>query len=191
MFDGLKLDGIENVLDMGTGTGIIAIYLQLLISQNPNFNPRIFASDILEESIDCAKKNEVLNKINNKIIYYHSDLFKSFPESSKSMFNIIIFNPPYLPSSPLIEESRNTKGIDYSWDGGIKGVEIVIDFLKEAKEFLNLERDHYIYCITSSRSNIDQFERRLIDLGYKNKKLKKAHKFFEDIILNRLHYIIS
>ena len=107
------------------------------------------------------------------------------------MFNIIIFNPPYLPSSPLIEESRKIKGIDHSWDGGFKGVELVIHFLKEAKNFLNLERDHYIYCITSSRSDIDQFEGRLIDLGYKNKKLKKAHKFFEDIILNRLQFIID
>ena len=189
LFDGIKLDEIEYVLDLGTGTGIIAIFFQLLRSFNPKFNPRIYASDILEESIICAKRNEILNKIKNKIIYFQSDLFKSFPESLRSKFNIIVFNPPYLPSSPLIKETLNKKRIDHSWEGGYKGIEILINFLKELKEFLNLDRAHYIYYISSSRSNIDELEKQLIDFGYKNEKLEKIHLFFEDIILNRLQYV--
>jgi len=189
LFDGIKLEEIEYVLDLGTGTGIIAIFFQLLRSFNPKFNSRIFASDILEESIICAKRNEILNKIKNKTIYFQSDLFKSFPESLRSKFNIIVFNPPYLPSSPLIKEALNKKSIDHSWEGGYKGIEILIDFLKELKEFLNLDKAHYIYYISSSRSNMDELEKKITDLRYKNEKLEKIHLFFEDIILNRLQYV--
>jgi len=189
LFDGIKLEEIEYVLDLGTGTGIIAIFFQLLRSFNPKFNSRIFASDILEESIICAKRNEILNKIKNKTIYFQSDLFKSFPESLRSKFNIIVFNPPYLPSSPLIKEALNKKSIDHSWEGGYKGIEILIDFLKELKEFLNLDKAHYIYYISSSRSNMGELEKKITDLRYKNEKLEKIHLFFEDIILNRLQYV--
>ena len=189
LFDGIKLEEIEYVLDLGTGTGIIAIFFQLLRSFNPKFNSRIFASDILEESIICAKRNEILNKIKNKITYFQSDLFKSFPESLRSKFNIIVFNPPYLPSSPLIKEALNKKSIDHSWEGGYKGIEILIDFLKELKEFLNLDKAHYIYYISSSKSNMDELEKKITDLRYKNEKLEKIHLFFEDIILNRLQYV--
>jgi len=189
LFDGIKLEEIENILDMGTGTGIIAIFFQILKSLYPKFNPKIYASDILEESIICAKRNEILNKSKNKITYFQSDLFKSFPESLRSKFNIIVFNPPYLPSSPLIKEAINKKGFDHSWEGGYKGIEILIIFLKDLKRFLNYEKAHYVYYISSSRSDIDELEKRIIDVGYKNEKLEKIHVFFEDIILNRLQYI--
>ena len=80
-FDGIDINDVKNILDLGTGTGIIAIYLQLMGDVLDNFNPKIYASDILKESIDCAKKNQELNKIDNKIEFIQSDLFDSFPES--------------------------------------------------------------------------------------------------------------
>ncbi|MFX0080817.1 MAG: HemK2/MTQ2 family protein methyltransferase [Candidatus Hodarchaeota archaeon] len=190
-FDGIKLEKVEKILDMGTGTGIIAIFFQILKSLYPKFKPIIYASDISEESIICAKGNEILNKINYEIEYFQSDLFKSFPDSLRSKFNIIVFNPPYLPTSSVIKESTNKKAIDHSWDGGYKGIEILTDFLKEAKKFLNLKNPHYVYYISSSSSKIDELDKQIIDLGYENEKLEKIHMFFEDIILNRIQYIKS
>jgi HemK-related putative methylase len=185
-FDGIMFEEIEYILDMGTGTGIFAIFFQLLKSLKPKFNPKIFASDILEESLICARRNEILNNFQNKIEFFQSDLFKSFPESLKSKFDIIVFNPPYLPSSPLVKESLNKKNIDHSWDGGYKGIEILIDFVKELKEFINLNKTHHIYFISSSNSNLSELEKQIVDLGYKNEQLEKIHLFFEDVILNRL-----
>jgi hypothetical protein len=46
-FDGFELAKIRNILDMGTGTGIIAIYLQLIKMIVPKFSPQIFASLII------------------------------------------------------------------------------------------------------------------------------------------------
>ncbi|MFX1568757.1 MAG: HemK2/MTQ2 family protein methyltransferase [Promethearchaeota archaeon] len=185
-FDGINLKDIEYILDLGTGTGIIAIFLQTLKLHYSNFNPKIYASDILEDAIKCAKLNEKMNKINKDITFLHSDLFISFPESLKNSFNIIIFNPPYLPSSELIKENENKKNIDYSWNGGLKGYEILIKFLKNAKDYLNLTKPHSIYCITSNRTDLDELTKIFNDLGYSNEILEKKHIFFEDILLNRL-----
>ncbi|MFX1364215.1 MAG: HemK2/MTQ2 family protein methyltransferase [Promethearchaeota archaeon] len=190
-FDGIKLNKIKNILDLGTGTGIIAIFLQLIKLENSNFNPKIYASDILEDSIKCMRLNQKRNKMNNQITLLNSDLFKSFPDKLKHTFNIIIFNPPYLPSSSLVKENHNKQNIDFSWDGGLKGYEVLIDFLTVAKTFLNLREEHYIYFISSSRTNLKELDKSIINLGYTKRIVAKKHIFFEDIILYRLNINFS
>ncbi|MFW9998890.1 MAG: HemK2/MTQ2 family protein methyltransferase [Candidatus Hodarchaeota archaeon] len=187
-FNDIEISEIKYILDLGTGTGIIAIFFQLLKNQNPLFNPKIYASDILEDAIRCAQLNETANQINEEITFLHSDLFTSFPENLKHSFNIIVFNPPYLPSSELINKDDYKKNIDYSWAGGVKGNETLINFLKDAKLFLNLEKKSKIYCITSSRTNLLELNRIINNLGYKNEIVEKRHIFFEDILLNKLTY---
>jgi len=182
-FDGIDLQEVDAVLDMGTGTGIIAIFFQMLKSINKRFNPRIYASDILKESILCAKKNETRNNFTSQITFYQSDLFTNFPSNLKTSFNIITFNPPYLPSSEFI---KHRKKIDYSWNGGLFGFELLLRFLKEAKLYLNLKKEHYIYYVSSSKTDLDILNKEIMKLGYRNEMLRKTHFFFEDICLHRL-----
>ena len=183
-FDGINVDDIDYILDIGTGTGIIAINFQIFKGKSNNFHPKIVASDIFEDSIVCAKKNEVLNNFHNEILFLQSDLFESFPNSLKSSFNIIVFNPPYLPSSPLITDKKK---IDHSWDGGgLKGYETLIEFIKQVRSFLNLQKPHYIYYISSSRTNLEELNKNLDELKFKNEIVGKKHIFFEDILINRL-----
>jgi len=184
-FDGIKTNMVKRILDLGTGTGIIAIFFQIIKKYNPNFNPEIYASDILEEAITCAKLNAKINNTEDKIRFLQSNLFESFPNSLKNSFNIIIFNPPYLPSSRLIESKEN---IDYSWNGGEKGYEIIIKFLKIAPNFLNLNNPHYIYYISSSRTDLTELNKKVIKLGYKISIIKEHHIFFENIYLNKIKY---
>ena len=66
-FDGLKIEKINNILDLGTGTGIVAIFFLLIKKLYTNFKPKIFASDILEEAIYCAKFNEKNNHFKDEI----------------------------------------------------------------------------------------------------------------------------
>ena len=183
-FDGINVDDIDYILDIGTGTGIIAINFQIFKGKSNNFNPKIVASDIFEDSIVCAKKNEVLNNFHNEILFLQSDLFESFPNSLKSSFNIIVFNPPYLPSSPLITDKKK---IDHSWDGGgLKGYETLIEFIKQVRSFLNLQKPHYIYYISSSRTNLEELNKAMDDLKFKSEIVRRKHIFFEDIFLNRI-----
>jgi len=185
-FDGLDIKNIKNILDMGTGSGIIALFLREVKKKIVNFSPRIFASDILENAIKCAKLNESSNNLEKNITFIHSDLFIKFPANLKSSFNVIIFNPPYLPSLKHNKNELVKKGIDNSWNGGEKGFEILIEFISQVKSFLNKNQKFYIYYVSSSVVNIHDLIDQVEKYGFKNKVLKKKHLFFEDIILNRL-----
>lgn len=184
-FDGIAIERIENVLDLGTGTGIIAIFFQIIKSHHPRFNPMIYASDIEEEAIKCARDNEKLNNFKDEIKYFCSNLFESFPKSLHHSFNIITFNPPYLPASEFIHQDQNKKVIDHSWNGGRKGYEIFSRFLDEVKDFIN-PKGCLIYYISSSRVNLKELNKIIKQNGFTNILLQKKHIFFEDIILNKL-----
>ncbi len=185
-FDGVPLENIRNVLDMGTGTGYIALSLQIMKAIILKFNPKVYASDILEEAIVLSKHNERLNNCETDIEFIKSDLFKSFPTTLKHLFDVIIFNPPYLPSSNIIQKNKIKKKIDYSWDGGELGFETFLRFLDEAKIFLNLNSNSRIYYVSSSRIDLNLLNELISKKGYERTYLNKIHIFLEDIYLNRL-----
>jgi len=176
-FDGFELAKIRNILDMGTGTGIIAIFLQLIKMIVPKFSPQIYASDILENAIKCAISNENINNLENKIKFFQSDLFKTFPSILKNSFNILIFNPPYLPSFKFKNEGRDKKNIDYCWNGGREGFEVFLEFIRDVKPFIDQNQKFYIYYISSSRINLKKLNDNLNIQGLKNTILKKSMSF--------------
>ncbi|MHA1803890.1 MAG: HemK2/MTQ2 family protein methyltransferase [Promethearchaeota archaeon] len=186
-FDELNINQVKNILDLGTGTGIIAIFLCLVKRINPNFaSVRIVASDILEESEESLRKNKQINHIKDKIQFIQSDLFKSFPTQFQGLFDVIIFNPPYLPPLELIiEKDENHAKIDASWNGGIGGIEILKRFFEEVTSFLNLSHECYIYFVSSGATDMTKLNSILKEKGYKNEIVTKKHVFFEDIVLNR------
>lgn len=75
------------VLDLGTGSGVIAISLAL---EQPNW--KIVASDISKDALNIAKINNDNFKLNN-ITFIESDIFTNLKNHK---FNIIISNPPYI-----------------------------------------------------------------------------------------------
>ena len=84
-----------HVLDIGTGSGIIAIALAKLI---PNI--KITVIDIDKEIIDLANENAKLNNVSEKINFKVCDLFSDCFEEllQNQKFDLIISNPPYVRS---------------------------------------------------------------------------------------------
>jgi release factor glutamine methyltransferase len=104
----LQLNG-RKVLDIGTGSGILGLYCAMRGAQ-------VTASDVDELALEQVARNaEALGlQINLRL----SDLFSDIPER----FNLILFNPPYLPSAEIN---------DRSVDGGHDGTMLVDRFLEE------------------------------------------------------------
>ena len=77
------------ILDMGTGSGCIAISLGHNIK-----NARVFAMDISEEAIKVAQTNSILNK--TSVIFVHDDILRPSSRWENEVFDIIVSNPPYV-----------------------------------------------------------------------------------------------
>ncbi|MFL5754251.1 MAG: peptide chain release factor N(5)-glutamine methyltransferase [Bacteroidia bacterium] len=79
-----------SILDIGTGSGCIAITLKKQI-----LNADVYAMDISEEALDVALQNAELNNVDVKFI--HGDILQSAKLSLPvSSFDVIISNPPYI-----------------------------------------------------------------------------------------------
>ena len=85
-------NGSSNILDIGTGTGIIS----LMLAQKSK--AEIDAIDIDENAVIQAKQNISESKFSNNIIVNHIS-FQEFAKSSDKKFNLIVTNPPYFEQS--------------------------------------------------------------------------------------------
>ena len=116
-----------NILDIGTGSGIIAITLKLL-----NKNYHVTATDISRKALRVAQKNS--KKHNTEIKFIKTDLFKDIEDK----YNVIISNPPYIDinskdiepkvkqNEPHIALFAKNKGL-YYYEQILKNIERIIE----------------------------------------------------------------
>ena len=111
-----------NILELGTGSGIISIVLQKELN-----NPSITAIDISKGALRIAKMNAQKHKISD-IRFIVSDWFS---EVENEKFDLIISNPPYVDRTKLSKEELF--GIDmepdiaiYSENDGTSDLELII-----------------------------------------------------------------
>ena len=81
-----------NILDIGTGSGAIAITLK------KKLNCTVDAIDISKKALEVAKENSRLNKVD--INFIHSNLFQNI----NNKYDLIISNPPYISENEQIDE---------------------------------------------------------------------------------------
>lgn len=121
-----KIDG-KKILDIGTGSGAIAISIKL---ENPK--AEVYASDISPKAIVKARGNA--EKLGANVTFIESDLFENIGQK----FDFIVSNPPYISQKDydnleklLYFEPKN------ALLGGELGHEIYARIISEAKQYLN------------------------------------------------------
>lgn len=83
----IPADRPSKIIDLGTGSGIIAI---TLAAERPL--AEVIAADLSLPALKVARLNAERNRINN-LRFYHSDWFAEIQETS---FDLIVSNPPYI-----------------------------------------------------------------------------------------------
>jgi release factor glutamine methyltransferase len=122
---------LSTALDFGTGTGCIAI---ALAAKCPS--AKIVVTDISVEAIALAKENVARNKVSERIEFLQSDGFVALP--AEGQFDLIISNPPYIPSAEIETLQPEVRGFDprAALDGGADGLDFYRKLAIEAKPFL-------------------------------------------------------
>ena len=81
----------ENVLDLGTGTGIIPILLEAK-TEGRHFT----GLEIQETSADMAQRSVCLNDLNEKVEIVRGDIKEAADLFGKASFDVVTSNPPYM-----------------------------------------------------------------------------------------------
>lgn len=113
-----------DILDIGTGSGCIAITLSKKVNAN------IDAIDISEKSLEIARKNSKKNKC--RVNFFKSDMFSSVNKK----YDVIISNPPYIATNEKIMEIVKNNEPDIALYGGVDGLDFYRTILKESKKYL-------------------------------------------------------
>ncbi len=128
------------IVDLGTGTGIIAISIAKFIK-----DITIYATDISKESLQAALKNAQKHNCEDKIIFLQGDLFEPFQgKIEKNSLDVIISNPPYVNSDDfkLLPPEIKDNEPKIALYGGVDGIDYYRKIVKESPKFL--KRDGFI-----------------------------------------------
>ena len=162
--DAIEDYALGSVLDMGTGTGILAERA----ADSPKVT-NVIGVDINPAAIEYCLKN-IRNK---KIKFFHSNLFKNI----KGKFDFIVFNPPYLP--------RGKDGVkDKALIGGKNGSEVIEQFFKDISKHLSSKGR--VLMVFSSLTDKNKVDAVIRNHKFKVNLLEKKHISFEDLYLYML-----
>jgi len=147
-----------SILDMGSGSGIQARTCKKLKFKN------ILCVDINPDAVKSLKEEGFKSIL--------SDLFEKIDKK----FDLIIFNPPYLP-----RDKREPEDSQINTTAGDKGYEIIIKFLKQAKNHLN--SGGRILLLFSSLSKPKVIKQEAKKIGYNFNEWDYTPLFFEKIFV--------
>jgi ribosomal protein L3 glutamine methyltransferase len=120
---------VENVLDLCTGSGCLAI-----LASRSFPNARIDAVDISKEALDVAARNIADYGLEDRVTLHRGDLFGPI---GGNRYDLIISNPPYVDAEGMAGLPRECRAEPkLAFDGGADGLDLVRRILEQAGRHL-------------------------------------------------------
>ncbi len=118
------------ILDIGTGSGCIAISLAHYLP-----GCMVTAADISSEALETARANSIRNGVSDRLEFINTDLFEGIKNRK---FNIVVSNPPYIEHKDLPGLQREVGGFEpaRALDGGVDGLDFYRRIVDGSPEIL-------------------------------------------------------
>ena len=166
-------ENFQNVIDMCTGSGCIAVSLAL------NGIKSVTACDISFGALSTAKKNAEYNNASDKIQFIQGDLFENVDKSQK--YNAIVSNPPYIPTediSNLMREVRDNEPLT-ALDGGKDGLDFYRRITNDSLEYL-ADGGYLFFEIGYNQG--EDLKKIMTDLGFDGIKIVKDYAGLDRVV---------
>jgi release factor glutamine methyltransferase len=126
------LDRELRILDLGTGSGAIAVSLAQEIS-----NAEIWATDISSDALEIARANASRYGLERRIHFFPGDLFDAVRDRPE-FFDAIVANPPYVRRADFESLPRDVRDFEprVALDGGADGLDFYRRIVPEAPGYL-------------------------------------------------------
>lgn len=155
------------IADVCTGSGCIAISVLKTLFQKYRASIKVAASDISKAALAVAEKNAntLLSKEERQnISFYQGDLFQAFSSSENQKFDMILSNPPYVPTNlteELLSDGRSEPRL--ALDGDSDGLGIIRRLVEEAKNHL---KKGGVFFLEAGEYNVEEAGKCLLNAGF-------------------------
>lgn len=152
----------DSVLEMGCGRGLISRELTSKAC-------RVIATDINPHALRMARKMGVET--------VRADLFRGI----KARFDLILFNPPYLPTGP---QDKLDGWLNLAFDGGVSGRGTINPFMEDLRD--HLAPGGRALLLVSTLSGLSEIEEKARSEGLEAMVVAREKYFFEELVVLRL-----
>ena len=159
------------ILDLGTGSGAIAVAIA------KNCDAKVTAIDVSKVALSVAEQNAKKNDV--RIEFLHSNLFQDLKRKRK--FDIIVSNPPYIPSSEIEKLDKNVRECDplVALDGGEDGLDFYREIISKLGKRLN--SGGYVF-FGVGKGQASEVKKLLKESGFEEIKTTKDYNKIERIV---------
>lgn len=128
-----KMKGPLKIMDLCTGSGAIALSVAREIS-----DVFVLALDISEKALRVARENAEIYGLQGKVKFICCDLFEGLDDSFIGDIDVIVSNPPYIPSGEINELQKEIRDFEpiLALDGGSDGLKEYRRIIAEAPDYL-------------------------------------------------------
>ncbi len=128
----IAIDNVVSVLDLGTGTGAVALAIA-----SQRLQAKITAVDFSVEALQVAKENGASLKL-NQVEFIESSWFSAFTGDANKTFDVIVSNPPYISENDVHLSQGDLRFEPVSaLASGVDGLDDIRMIIKQAPQYLN------------------------------------------------------
>ncbi len=167
----IKENNYKSCLDLCTGSGAIGISIKKYT------DVKVMLSDISDKALEIANINARKNDVDVKII--KSDLF----ENIEGTFDVIVSNPPYIPSEDIKELQKEVLFEPHiALDGGISGYDFYEQIINNANNYLN---ENGLLAVEIGYNQGDDVKSLFLENNFKNIRVIKDLQGLSRVVLGK------
>lgn len=129
------IDGIREpvIVDLCTGSGCVASAIA-----HEHAGARVWATDTSALAVETSRRNASRARVSDRVQVLHGDLFDPLPDVLLANVDVVVSNPPYIPSADLPDLPPEVLGFEphEALDGGPDGLDVFRRIADDAKRWL-------------------------------------------------------